>query len=222
MPTSISELILRGIGKKIVAVGRNFSLHAKELNNPLPEIPLIFLKPTSSYIFPGKALEIPSFTSSLHHEVELGVVISDKCSRIHPDDWQNFVLGYVLALDMTARDLQSVAKSKGEPWSISKGCDGFTPVSNKIIPKEQVNVLPGGFVDVNLWCKVNGTMRQNGNTRDMIFPLGEILSFISQRITLEPGDLVLTGTPSGVDKVEAGDVIEAGIGQIDRMEFVVE
>ncbi|KAI9311416.1 hypothetical protein BX666DRAFT_1868146 [Dichotomocladium elegans] len=214
-------------GRKIVAIGRNFSEHAKELGNAVPKSPFFFLKPTSSYLANGGAVEIPT-GCEVHHEVELAVVIGKDGRDYRPSEAMDYVAGYALAIDMTARNLQNEAKTKGLPWSASKGFDTFTPIS-EFIPKESI---PDPS-NVDLWLKVNDAFRQNGNTKDMIFryvyiniyvPLFSLpifgccfysipmlLSYVSSIMKLETGDVLLTGTPSGVGPIRPGDVITAGL-----------
>jgi len=204
------------IGRKIVAVGRNYKEHAAELGNAVPELPLLFMKPASSYILEGTPIKIPKGCSSLHHEIELGIVIGQKGSDISEGNAMNYVAGYVLALDMTARDFQNAAKKKGHPWDMAKGFDTSCPVS-KFIPKE---AIPDPH-DIELWCKVNGVLKQKGNTNDMIFRIPYLISYISQYFTLEPNDVILTGTPAGVSGVNAGDVIQGGLSNLVEFEFKV-
>ena len=161
--------------------------------------------------------QIPPDCTSLHHEVELGIVIGKQGSSISEADAMNHVAGYVVALDMTARDFQDEAKQKGQPWSLAKGFDTSCPVGD-FIEKDKL----GNPRDVNLWLKVNEEVKQNGNTKDMIFSIPYLLSYISRFFSLEPGDLVLTGTPSGVGPVKQGDVIEAGIADIAKIKFTVD
>ncbi|XP_065184870.1 uncharacterized protein LOC135815491 [Sycon ciliatum] len=204
-------------GRKIVAVGRNYGAHAAELNNPLPKEPLLFLKPTSSYIEEGQAIKVPRQCQELHHEVELGVVIGKRCSGVDESSALSYVGGYTLALDMTARDLQSAAKKAGLPWTVAKGYDTFCPVSRFISCSE----LPRPD-SATLWLSVDGQRRQHGNTNDMIFPIATLLSYISNIMTLEPGDVVLTGTPEGVSAVQPGSRIEAGLDGVLQVSFPVE
>ncbi|KYQ93626.1 Fumarylacetoacetate (FAA) hydrolase domain-containing protein [Tieghemostelium lacteum] len=207
-------------GKKIVAIGRNYASHAKELGNDVPTEPFFFLKPTSSYLLKGTvngAIEIPnSAEADVHHEVELGIVISKKGRDIHEKNAMDFVGGYTLALDMTSRDLQNKAKAKGLPWSVAKGYDTYCPVSG-FIPKEKI---PNPF-DVELWCSVDGEMKQKGSTKDMIFKIPFLIQYVSSIMTLEEGDLILTGTPQGVGPVKPGQTIKAGITGVEDMEFKV-
>ncbi|KAJ2659933.1 hypothetical protein IWW48_003228 [Coemansia sp. RSA 1200] len=204
-------------GRKIVAIGRNFSEHAKELGNAVPKAPFFFLKPTSSYVLsPGK-IEIPR-GCIVHHEVELGVVIGKKGRDIKAADAFDYVAGYALALDMTARNLQDEARAKGLPWSAAKGFDTFTPIGEFIpaasIPDPQ---------SVRLWVKVAGQVKQDGATDAMVFQIPQLIEHISGIMTLEEGDLILTGTPKGVGPIAAGDRVVAGLEykskELSRIEF---
>ncbi|KAI7900660.1 uncharacterized protein BX663DRAFT_439052 [Cokeromyces recurvatus] len=192
-------------GKKIVAIGRNFSEHAKELGNAVPTSPFFFLKPTSSYLANGGNIEIPN-GCEVHHEVELAVIMGKETRDCPASKAMDHVAGYALAIDCTARNLQNEAKKKGLPWSTAKGFDTFSPIS-EFIPKDS-------FVDTNdidLWLKVNDTIRQQGNTKDMIFKVPFLIEYISSIMKLEVGDVILTGTPSGVGPIKAGDIITAGM-----------
>jgi len=205
------------LGRKVVAVGRNYKEHAAELGNAVPDKPLLFMKPATAYITEGKAIKIPKGCQNLHHEVELGVVIGKTAKDVTEESAMSFVAGYCLALDMTARDFQNAAKEKGAPWEVSKGFDTSCPVSG-FIPK---SAIPDPH-NANLWCNVNGVVRQKGNTKDMIFNIPHLISFISQYFTLEPNDVILTGTPAGVGPVKDGDLIEAGLDSVVKMSFKVE
>lgn len=204
-------------GRKILCVGRNYKEHCLELKNPLPKEPLIFMKPTSSYIREGQNIVIPEGCSEMHHEVELGVVIGIPGKKIPQNVAMDHVAGYVLALDMTARDWQSKAKSKGWPWVMAKGFDTSCPVGD-FIPKEKITNPQG----LDIWLKINGNEKQKGNTSDMIFSIPLLISHISQHISLEAGDLILTGTPEGVGPVNKGDMITCGLGEsITSLKFGV-
>lgn len=179
--------------------------------------PVLFLKPSTSYVTEGGVIRIPHGCEDLHHEVELGVIIGRKGSDVGVSEAMDYVGGYTVCLDMTARDLQAKAKAEGKPWSVSKGFDTSCPVGS-FIPKEQI----ADPHSLRIWCQVNGKMRQDGNTGDMIRPIPELISIISRVFTLEPGDLILTGTPAGVGTVAAGDSIEAGLGDLIKVKFGVE
>eukprot|EP00823_Brevimastigomonas_motovehiculus_P005182 TRINITY_DN365_c0_g1_i1.p1 TRINITY_DN365_c0_g1~~TRINITY_DN365_c0_g1_i1.p1 ORF type:complete len:224 (+),score=56.74 TRINITY_DN365_c0_g1_i1:51-722(+) len=203
-------------GKKIVAVARNFAAHARELNNPVPVKPVFFLKPTSSYIFQGSSIQVPSTCKALHHEVELGVIIGKRCRDIKKSEVFEHIGGYVLALDMTARDIQDRAKAAKLPWAVAKGYDTFCPVSS-FLTKTQI---PNPH-DIELWLKVDGLLKQKGNTNLMLNDIPTLISVISSIFTLEEGDCVLTGTPEGVGAVKEGQTITAGITGLCEMRFPV-
>ncbi|CAG8439163.1 8868_t:CDS:10 [Acaulospora morrowiae] len=179
--------------------------HAKELGNAVPKQPFFFLKPTTSYLTQGGSIEIPK-GATVHHEVELGVIIGKPGRDIRYENAFNYIVGYVLGIDMTARNIQDEAKKKGLPWCAAKGFDTFTPVG-EFIPKDKI----ANPADVHLWLKVNDIMKQSGNTKNMIFDIPSLLEHISSIMKLEEGDLVLTGTPSGVGPVNAGDIVTAGL-----------
>jgi 2-keto-4-pentenoate hydratase/2-oxohepta-3-ene-1,7-dioic acid hydratase in catechol pathway len=193
---------------KIVCVGRNYAEHAAELGNEVPKEPLLFLKPPSSVVSTGDAVVYPSISQRVDHEAELAVVIGSRCRFVAEEQAMAHVFAYTVANDVTARDLQ---KSDGQ-WSRAKGFDTFCPVG----PWLDTTFDPTNRI---VRCTVNGTVRQEASTSAMIFSLARILSHISQAMTLEPGDLVLTGTPSGIGPVQPGDVMSAeieGLGTIQN------
>ncbi len=196
---------------KIVCLGRNYAEHAKEMKSEIPSRPVIFLKPPSALIGPDETIILPKDSKNVHHEVELAVIISQKAKNVKIEKAMDYVLGYTILLDITARDLQDEAKKKGLPWSVSKGYDTFAPIGPRVVD---------GKIDpynLEIGLKVNGEIRQKGNTAQMIFKIPEIISYISSIMTLEPGDIIATGTPSGVGRIENGDIIEAwieGIGML--------
>ncbi|XP_061605394.1 acylpyruvase FAHD1, mitochondrial [Phyllopteryx taeniolatus] len=204
-------------GRKIICVGRNYAEHAKELKNAVPAEPLLFLKPPSAYVREGSPILAPAYTGELQHEVELGVVIGKGGAAIPRSAAMEHVAGYALCLDMTARDVQDECKAKGLPWTLAKAFDTSCPVSD-FIPKERVPE-PG---DLELWLTVNGQLRQRGRTSQMIFSVPHLISYISHVITLEEGDLILTGTPDGVSAVREGDELQAGIDGVVTVTFRVE
>lgn len=185
---------------KIVCVGRNYRAHARELGNEVPSEPLLFLKPPSSVIQDGDEIVIPPYTARVEHEGEIGVVIGSRLRRAAPDQTLQAVSGIAAVNDVTARDLQ---KTDGQ-WTRAKGFDTFCPVGpvSKALPAiEELEVI----------TRVNGEERQRGSARDMVFAIPELLSYISHVMTLEPGDLVATGTPAGVGPLSAGDIVEVEI-----------
>ncbi|KAK1291932.1 hypothetical protein QJS10_CPB17g01244 [Acorus calamus] len=213
--SSLASLL--GLGTKIVAVGRNYAAHAKELGNAVPKEPVLFMKPTSSYLQNGGTIEVPHPLESLDHEVELAVVIGRKARDVAEATAWDYVGGYALALDMTAREIQSSAKSAGLPWTVAKGQDTFTPIS-EILPKSKVTDPD----NLELWLKVDDEFRQKGSTKDMIFKIPYLVSHISSIMTLLEGDVILTGTPQGVGPVRVGQKITAGITGLVDVYFDVQ
>jgi len=194
---------------KLICLARTYKEHATEMNTVVTQDPLLFLKPASSVIFNHETIRIPPMSQCLHHEVELGVIIGKKGSHIAEEAAMSHVLGYLVGLDITARDIQAVAKKNGWPWSIAKGFDTFAPLSDAVM-KERV-LQPE---NLQLSLTINGVLRQNANTSQMIFTIAHIVSFISNIMTLERGDLILTGTPEGVGEIKEGDVLEARLGSL--------
>jgi 2-keto-4-pentenoate hydratase/2-oxohepta-3-ene-1,7-dioic acid hydratase in catechol pathway len=187
---------------KIVCVGRNYREHASELGHDVPTEPLIFLKATSALLSPGATIRRPKLSERVDHEGELGVVIGKTCFQPPADaDIRQYVLGYTCVNDVTARDLQN----KDGQWSRAKGFDTFCPVGPLVT--DEIDPWAGVGVET---C-VNGEVRQHGNTRDFIFPLDAVLRYIAEAMTLFPGDLIPTGTPSGVGPLVAGDVVEVSV-----------
>jgi acylpyruvate hydrolase len=180
-----------------------------------PKEPTIFLKPTTSYLEEGAPIVLPSpSVGEIQHELELGLVIGKRCTNISENDALDAVAGYTLALDLTAREVQLTAKEAGMPWTVSKGYDCFCPVS-RYIPKNAV----ADPQQLAIWMSVNGTDRHRGNTKDMIHSIPRLVAWISSVMTLEPGDLILTGTPEGVGPLVPGDTIKAGITGVVEMQF---
>jgi 2-keto-4-pentenoate hydratase/2-oxohepta-3-ene-1,7-dioic acid hydratase in catechol pathway len=193
---------------KIVCVGRNYNEHAAELGNEVPTEPLLFFKPPSSLLATGGTIVRPAVSERTDYEGELGVVIGRRCHRLDENaDVRPYILGYTCVNDFTARDLQK----KDSQWVRGKGYDTFCPVGPLV--SDEVNPWKG----VQVETRVNGEVRQSGNTRDFIFSLGTVIRYISQIMTLEPGDLIATGTPEGVGPVVAGDVVEVAIEGIGKL-----
>ena len=191
---------------KIVCVGRNYAEHARELGNEVPKAPLIFLKPPSSVIAGGEPIRLPSASQQVEFEGEIGVVIGKKLTRASESDALAAISGIVAVNDVTARDLQ---KTDGQ-WTRAKGFDSFCPVGTE----------SNGHADLDnltVVTRVNGEERQRGSSAQMVFSIPALLSYISGVMTLEPGDLIATGTPSGVGKLAPGDVVEVEIEGISRV-----
>jgi 2-keto-4-pentenoate hydratase/2-oxohepta-3-ene-1,7-dioic acid hydratase in catechol pathway len=213
VPLSQAALLVPVQPSKIVCVGRNYRDHAAELGNEVPKEPLLFLKPPSALLPPGGAILRPKVSERTDYEGELGVVIARRCHRLaDSDDVRPYVLGYTCVNDFTARDLQS----KDGQWTRAKGFDTFCPVGP--IVTDELDPWPGvQGAGVQVETRVNGQVRQSGNTRDFIFALDTVIRYVSQIMTLEPGDLISTGTPSGVGPVVAGDVVEVSIEGIGSL-----
>jgi len=191
---------------KIVCVGRNFVDHAKELGNDVPKEPLIFLKPPTSVIANGEAIVLTPLSNQVEFEGEVGLVIGKQFRRVNSKEAEGAVSGIVAANDVTARDLQR-AESQ---WTRAKGFDTFCPVGDVAPP-------PNDLSSVTVVTRVNGVERQRAKVSDMVFSIPDVLSYISQVMTLEPGDLVLTGTPAGVGKLQSGDEVEVEVLGLSRV-----
>jgi 2-keto-4-pentenoate hydratase/2-oxohepta-3-ene-1,7-dioic acid hydratase in catechol pathway len=185
---------------KIICVGRNYVAHAHEHGAEVPELPLLFLKPPSAVIGPGEAIVLPPQSQQVEHEAELAVVIGRRGRWIPAEEALNYVLGYTIANDVTARDLQ---RRDGQ-WTRSKGFDTFCPLG----PWIDTDFNPA---DALITCRVNGELRQMASTRDMVFDVRQLIAFASSIMTLEPGDVLLTGTPAGVSPIHPGDLVEITI-----------
>jgi 2-keto-4-pentenoate hydratase/2-oxohepta-3-ene-1,7-dioic acid hydratase in catechol pathway len=174
------------------------------MNRDVPDEPMVFLKPPSALIRTGEAVELPPQSDEVHHEVELVVAIGKEGKRIAREDALDHVSGYAVGLDMTARDLQTAAKERRHPWSVAKGFDTFAPLG-PLTPAPEIDDPQ----DLTLRLTVNGEVRQEASTEHLIFPVHELVHYCSQIFTLSPGDLLYTGTPSGVGPVKEGDELEA-------------
>ena len=191
---------------KIVCVGRNYVEHAKELGNEVPKEPLIFLKPPSSVIWENEAIVLPELSQRVEHEGEIGVIIGRTLTRVSEDEAARGIRGIVAVNDVTARDLQ---KTDGQ-WTRAKGFDTFCPLG------EESSELPD-LDSLTVVTRVNGVERQRGKSSEMVFSIPSLLAFISRIMTLEPGDLIATGTPSGVGPLVSGDVVEIEIPGVSRV-----
>ncbi len=188
----------------VFCIGRNYAEHAKELNNPIPDRPVVFTKPLTTLISDGETVVIPSVTNDVHHEVELVVAIGTGGKNIPIQNALRHVAGYAIGLDMTARDIQTSLKAKSHPWELAKGLDTFGPVGNFVAAERLSDPT-----SLHLELKVNGEVRQSGTTADMLNPVAYLIHFLSTYFTLMPGDLIFTGTPAGVSAVKDGDVMQA-------------
>ncbi len=209
---SVEELLLLApvTPSKVVCIGRNYAAHAAELGNEVPAEPLIFLKPPSAIIGQGAAIQLPALSERVEHEAELVLVIGQRCRNLTEANAMGAVFGYTCGNDVTARDLQR----KDGQWSRAKGFDTFAPIGPWVVTPDHFD--PTG---VQVQCRVNGERRQDGNTAQLIFDLPRLLRDISAVMTLEPGDIIMTGTPAGVGPLADGDVVEVtieGIGTLSN------
>jgi 2-keto-4-pentenoate hydratase/2-oxohepta-3-ene-1,7-dioic acid hydratase in catechol pathway len=213
LPIESTKLLAPVTPSKIVCVGRNYREHARELGNEVPTEPLLFFKPISSLIASGGTVRLPSLSTRVDFEGELALVIARRVRKLTPEhDWRDVVRGFTLANDISARDLQK----KEAQWARAKGFDTFCPVGP--IVSDELDLDAG----LTLETRLNGEVRQHGSTLDFIFPIPELLSAITAAMTLEPGDLVLTGTPSGVAPLTAGDRVEVSIAGLGVLTNPVE
>ena len=198
---------------KVYCVGKNYADHAKEMGGKVDKNqPFFFSKPPQA-ITQSANISFPTLTDDLHHEVELVVFLKSECSNILPSEASQHIFGYAVGVDLTKRDIQAVAKKTGGPWDLSKGFDNSAPIS-KIQKKEGLLVEQG---EISL--KVNGQIKQSSNLSNMAWKIDELISWLSRYITLKPGDIIFTGTPAGVSKLNPNDKIEAEIENIGSLSF---
>jgi 2-keto-4-pentenoate hydratase/2-oxohepta-3-ene-1,7-dioic acid hydratase in catechol pathway len=188
---------------KIFCLGKNYAKHAAEMKSDVPQKPVVFMKPSSAIVHDGAEVSIPAMTNDLHHETEIYFVIGKEGKDIRKEDARSHIAAMGIGLDLTLRDLQTELKNAGNPWLISKGFDGSAPISNAV-PVDGVD-----FNSLELSLAVNGKPRQQGSYKNTIFKIEEVIAFISQLFTLERGDLIFTGTPEGVAKLNHGDKLHA-------------
>ncbi len=201
---------------KILCVGRNYALHAKELGNAVPENPVIFSKPDTALLLNNEDFYIPDFSQDIHHEVEVIIKICKVGKNIHPEFASNYYQEIGLGIDFTARDLQLELKEKGLPWELSKAFDQ-SAVIGKWIKKDQIDVN-----NINFSLLKNDEIVQVGNTSDMLFKIDEIISFVSRYFTLKTGDILFTGTPAGVGKINIGDKLKGYLENESMFDFQVK
>ena len=206
IPLADTRLLAPVLPSKIVAVGKNYADHAKEMGGQVPASPLIFLKPSTSIIGPGESIALPWQSEKVEHEAELAVVIGRLCSDVPVDRVKEVILGYTCANDVTARDLQH---ADGQ-WSRAKGFDTFCPIGPWIETDLDVE-------DARITCSVDGVVRQSGSTNDMVHDIATLIAYISSIMTLIPGDIILTGTPAGVGPIVAGNNVTVAIEGIGTL-----
>ncbi len=198
---------------KVYCVGRNYEDHAKEMDGKVDrDQPFFFSKPPQA-LTQSNEIPFPTQTDNLHHEAELVVFLNSKCSDIEPDKAYEHVFGYGVGVDLTKRDLQELAKKNGKPWDLSKGFDNAAPISK--ILRNEGNILRKGKIQLS----VNGEERQASDLSNMAWGVDEIISWLSRFITLYPGDIIFTGTPAGIAKLDPGDYVEASIESIGNLSF---
>jgi 2-keto-4-pentenoate hydratase/2-oxohepta-3-ene-1,7-dioic acid hydratase in catechol pathway len=201
---------------KIVCVGRNYAEHARELGNPLPAEPVIFLKPETALLPPGEPFSLPSHSSDVHYELEVVLRLSARARRVSPTAASRLFEEIGLGIDFTARDVQRMCREKGLPWERAKAFDGAAPIG-RFLPKQSL----GDLSRLEFCLLRNGQRVQVGNTRDLVFGFDHLISFVSGFITLEPGDLLFSGTPAGVGAVATGDLLEGFMGDEKLLEVRV-
>lgn len=189
--------------RNIYCIGRNYAQHAKEMGSPIPKIPLVFIKPLGTICYNGHSISLPPQSNDIHFEAEIVVAISKSGKNISHGSASDHIGGIGIGIDFTARDIQKIAKRQGHPWSIAKGFDSFAPISSFIAPDGIED-----FDNLDLKLFQNGFVKQHGNSSEMIFPIPNLINFLSQIYTLHPGDLIFTGTPEGVGPVHSGDKLE--------------
>lgn len=202
---------------KVIAIGRNYAEHARELHNPVPEKPVIFLKPDTAVLKDNRDFYYPDFSQNIHYEVEIVLGICKEGKHINRKFAHTYYDTIGLGVDFTARDIQQQHKEKSLPWELAKAFDGSAPVSS-LLPKETFRDV----YDIPFRLTKNGQTVQEGNTKDLIFSFEDILVFVSQYITLRKGDLIFTGTPAGVGPVAVGDQLEGFIGDLRMLHFHVK
>jgi acylpyruvate hydrolase len=202
---------------KIIAIGRNYAEHAKELSNPVPSTPVIFMKPDTALSKDNKPFYHPDFSEDIHHEIEIVLKINKEGKHISEKFAGNYFEEIGLGIDFTARDIQQRHKEKGLPWELAKGFDGSAPIS-EFIPKSKFSDI----YNINFRLDINQKTKQQGNTKDLLFSFENIIAFVSRYITLKKGDLIFTGTPQGVGKVAIGDRLEGYLEDVKLLDFYVK
>lgn len=202
---------------KIICIGRNYADHAKEMNAPIPEVPMFFMKPDVALLKQGEPFYYPSFSNDIHYECELVVRISKAGKNIAEKFANKYYDSISLGIDFTARDLQKICKEKGQPWEIAKSFENSAPISNEWIPTDAIDLH-----NITFTLLQNGKTVQNGCTKDMIFNIDQLIAYVSQFMTLKTGDLIFTGTPEGVGPIAIGDTLEGKIGEKEMFRFEVK
>lgn len=202
---------------KILAIGRNYAEHIAELQNEIPQEPVIFFKPDTAVLKNNEPFYYPDFTSDIHYEVELVLRICKEGKNVQPSFAASYFDGIGVGIDFTARDLQSQAKAKGLPWALAKGFNGSAPISD-FLPVTEFPALD----NISFGLNVNGQLKQQGNSSMMLHDFGAILAYMSRFITLKKGDLIFTGTPAGVGPISIGDRLEAFVEDKTLLNFEIK
>ncbi|MFM0203265.1 fumarylacetoacetate hydrolase family protein [Paraburkholderia fungorum] len=203
--------------RRVFCVGRNYADHAREMGaNPDRDPPFFFSKPADAVVPASGVLPYPPLTADLHHEIELVIAIGKEGKAIAPENALEYVWGYGVGVDLTRRDLQATAKKLSRPWDWAKGFDASAPVS-EIKPASGTGHPSSG----RIWLSVNGEVRQQGDLSEMIWPVADIISYVSQSVTVKPGDLIFSGTPAGVAALRPGDKVTGGVDGIANFSFEV-
>jgi len=203
--------------RRVFCVGRNYAAHAREMgSDPNREPPFFFTKPADAVVPANGAVPYPPSTNDMHHEIELVVALKSGGKNIDAAQALDLVWGYGVGLDLTRRDLQAVAKDAGRPWDMAKGFDASAPCS-ALHPVSDV----GHPAQARIWLEVNDTLRQEGNLDEMIWPIADVIASLSRLVTLAPGDLIYSGTPSGVGALQPGDRVRGGVDGVDTFELTI-
>ena len=203
--------------RRVFCVGRNYAAHAREMgNDPTREPPFFFMKPADAVVPAEGVIPYPPLTDNLHHEVELVVALAVGGSRVAPEEALSLVWGYGVGLDLTRRDLQDVAKKMSRPWDWGKAFDASAPCA-ALRPVSEVGHPSAGRV----WLEVNGELRQQGDLNELIWPVADVISHVSQSVALQPGDLIYTGTPAGVGALQPGDRVSGGVEGVGTFAFEI-
>ncbi len=203
--------------RRVFCVGRNYASHAREMgSDPDREPPFFFTKPADAVLGTDVPLPYPPATRELHHEIELVVALGAGGANVAPERALDLVWGYGVGLDLTRRDLQAVAKKDGRPWDMAKGFDASAPCT-PLLPVARTGHPAAG----RIWLEVNGAVKQEGDLNEMIWPVADVIAYLSRFVTLAPGDLIFTGTPSGVGALEPGDRVRGGVDGVATFELTV-
>jgi 2-keto-4-pentenoate hydratase/2-oxohepta-3-ene-1,7-dioic acid hydratase in catechol pathway len=202
---------------KIICIGRNYANHAKEMNSPIPDVPMFFMKPDTALLPKKNPFFYPSFTNDLHYECEIVVRINKLGKNIAEKFAHEYYDEIGLGIDFTARDLQQKCKENGHPWEIAKAFEHSAPMSDKFLNKKNLSMD-----NLNFFLYKNGELVQHGNTKDMIFNIDQLIAYVSQFMTLKIGDLLFTGTPEGVGPIQIGDVLKGKIEDTDMFTLKIK